>query len=167
LEGDASVQVRGTPIATIPGSPPPPLSTGASVSSVRVAWKEPSDLGTQQIMDTKFRLTIYPRRDGQPGNETITFTWEREFVVTGLLPNSLYLFSVSFQATPMLGFGFASKTSYVYTSPLPPVNLRLIDGKNVTELTTVRVKWDWTGVIQGNVSHPISPLFTCLSCCVY
>jgi len=159
-EGMASVEVKGTPIATIPGSPPPPLSTGASVSSVRIAWTEPDDLGTKQVLETKFRLTIYPRRDGEPGNETVTFTWEREYVVTGLKPNSLYLFSVAYQATPMLGFGFSSKTSFVFTTPLPPVNLQLSDGNNVTESTTVLIKWQWSGVIQGNVSQP-------LSCCLH
>lgn len=154
-EGSASPEATGTPIATIPGSPPPPLSTGASVSSVRVAWQEPADLGTKQILETKFRLTIYPRRDGRPGNETITFTWEREYVVTGLIPNSLYLFSVAYQAKPMLGFGFKSETAFVFTTPLAPVNLRLNDGKSVTESTTVRIKWSWTGVIQGNVRRHV------------
>ena len=160
-EGMASVEVQGTPIATIPGSPPPPLSTGASVSSVRVAWEEPDDLGTKQVIETKFRLTIYPRRDGKPGNETVTFTWEREYVVTGLRPNSLYLFSVAYQATPMLGFGFSSKTSWVFTTPLPPVNLQLSDGKNITESTTVLIRWQWSGVVQGNVrtSRSLLPSF--------
>ena len=152
LEGSPSVEVEKAPIATIPGSPPPPLSTGASTTSVRIAWQEPDDLGTKQVLQTKFRLTIIPRRDGQPGNETITFTWEREYVVNDLNANSLYLFSVAYQATPMLGFGFSSDTSYVYTTPLPPVNLRLSDGKNITESTKVLVKWDWTGVVNGNVT---------------
>ena len=163
-EGMASIEVKGTPIATIPGSPPPPLSTGAAVSSVRIAWMEPDDLGTKQVLETKFRLTIYPRRDGETGNETVTFTWEREYVVTGLNPNSLYQFSVAYQATPMLGFGISSKTSWVFTTPLPPVNLQLSDGKNVTESTTVLIKWQWSGVIQGNVSQPHS--WGCpLPCC--
>ena len=150
-EGMPSVEVTATPIATIPGSPPPPLSTGASVTSVRVAWEEPDDLGTKQVLETRFRLTIYPRRDGQSGNETITFTWEREYVVSNLRPNSLYLFSVAYQASPMLGFGFSSATAYVFTTPLAPGALQLSDGNNVTESTTVKIDWKWAGVIQGNV----------------
>jgi hypothetical protein len=123
---------------------------GASPTSLRISWQEPPDTGASvqlQLAMSAFQVVIFPRRDQQPGNETMVFLTARQTVLTGLLPNTNYQITVAGKNNYYDLFGVASETLWAASTPYAPVNLRRSSANNT--FGYVLVEWDWVGVVQG------------------
>ena len=137
-------------VRTPPGAPPAPTSPAASLSAVRVSFRQPDDIGAYDGVIESMMLHMKPGRDGPL--ESFGITWQRSLVVTGLRANTEFQFTIQARNNIVDMWSEHSETLYAKTTSHPPTNVR--QRSSISETNSVDLVWDLPApdVGQGNVT---------------
>ena len=144
-------------VRTPPAAPPRAESPAASLSTLRISFQQPDDIGAYDGFIKDMLLHMTPARpaaitDGQ-AMESFSITWQRSLVVTGLRANSEYRFTVQARNNVLDMWSKHSITLYAKTTSNPPSSL--VVAPNGAETSSIDLKWDLPAPEDGQGNNTI------------